>query len=257
MNKEINIDDIRLRFKYKPTVTKEDIFNYFIKFKTDLTESNLRMLIHQLRNNKIIIDVKKGVYSFGIRPQYLPVIDKRISKLGQETLNKKYAGNYLIWDSLWLNEFTTHQTTSSLVIIECEKDYLESIYYLLKDNNLSNVYIQPNKHIIDTYISENKNSIIVRQTISRSPFNTVAGLRIPSIEKMLIDLFADKDMFFAFQGQELKNIYYNSISRYQINYSKMFTYAKRRNRYHQLISFLNESKIFKEDFLNGIIKNDR
>jgi hypothetical protein len=95
--------------------------------------------------------------------------------------------------------------------------------------------------MIEKYAFRNAESIIVSFMISRSPHQLVNGIPCPKLEKILVDIFADKDKFFIFQGQELVNIYEIAFHNYQVSEKTLFWYAKRR-KVHQKIRELMTQK---------------
>lgn len=48
------------------------------------------------------------------------------------------------------------------------------------------------------------------------------------MEKILIDLLAEKDFYYPYQGQELENIYKNAFNDYKISLKSLNRYAERR-----------------------------
>jgi hypothetical protein len=63
---------------------------------------------------------------------------------------------------------------------------------------------------------------------------------LPTLEKILVDLFCDPKLYFAFQGQQLVKIFEGALAKYVINYSRLLNYAKRRHREDALKEFLLE-----------------
>lgn len=61
---------------------------------------------------------------------------------------------------------------------------------------------------------------------------------IPTLEKILVDLYCDDKVYFAFQGHQLSNIYRVAAARYALNFSRLFAYAKRRSREDEIRSLL-------------------
>ena len=67
----------------------------------------------------------------------------------------------------------------------------------------------------------------------------------------MVDLFADENLFHFYQGSELINIYEKILERYSINFTKLFSYAKRRKKEQEIKQFMNNHmpNIF-EDIIN-------
>ena len=61
---------------------------------------------------------------------------------------------------------------------------------------------------------------------------------VPTLEKILVDLYCDEKLFFAFQGSQLDKIFEGAFEKYSINLSRLINYAKRRNREEGVKQFL-------------------
>ncbi|HPI20666.1 MAG TPA: hypothetical protein PKY56_09870 [Candidatus Kapabacteria bacterium] len=253
----MNEFDFITEFKDRPFFTKKELYDFLKHTKNDLTDSYYRLLLSNLRKKGIIEDLKRNIYTINTKPEYLPAIEKKIKRLINTIQKCTKDIQYVSWDSIWLNRFTTHQSNSSMVIYECEKEFIENIYYILKDNKYENVYLNPKKEVIDIYLTEIKNSIIIKPLISRSPNFEYSGVKIPTLEKILVDIFSDHNLFFAYQGKELENIFINSISDFKVNFSILFNYAKRRNKYKELLGYIRHHSLISEDLLFGETVNDK
>jgi len=128
---------------------------------------------------------------------------------------------------------------SFLIILEVDKNSVEGVFYTIKDAGFSNLYLKPDKKTIATYISELKEAVIVEPMISRAPVRKLKNVMIPRLEKILVDLYCDDELFFAFQGSQLVKIFEGCFEKYLINFSTMFNYARRRHREDTLKEFLD------------------
>jgi hypothetical protein len=130
------------------------------------------------------------------------------------------------------------QATSSQVILEIEKGFVESVLFALKDESIAEVFIKPDESIIKRYISEAKHPVIIKPFLSRSPAQLIENVKVLALEKILVDLYCDEKIYFAYQGHQLEIIYRNATSRYALNFSKLLTYAKRRSRKDEIKALL-------------------
>ena len=55
---------------------------------------------------------------------------------------------------------------------------------------------------------------------------------------MLVDIFCDKIVFSAYQGNEMKTIFTEALNKYTINENKLLRYANRRGKKEQLQKYL-------------------
>ena len=90
------------------------------------------------------------------------------------------------------------------------------------------------------------NKFIIKPLVHDSPIAN-HQVPIPRIEKILVDLFIEKDLFLPFQGKELANIYANAFSNFSVNLTTLLAYAERRKKKNDIVDYL---KYKLEDKLN-------
>ncbi|MEN8227722.1 MAG: DUF6577 family protein [Bacteroidota bacterium] len=229
-------------FKERESFSREELFEFFCLFEPNLKEGTFGWRVYDLKNKNIIKSLKRGLYSISYKPTFKPVLSSDLIKLTKKVHEKFHEIKYCIWETDWLNEFSQHQTSKRILIIEIEKDFVESLYYYLKDNFKYDLYFNPDNKAIEFYISESNHPVVIKKLITRSPIGkrTENGLKLstPLLEKILVDLFAEEKLFFFYQGSELIHIYENAINHYTINFTKLFSYAKRREREQEIKSFI-------------------
>jgi hypothetical protein len=229
-------------FKDRDYFTREDLFQFYRHFEPDLKEGTFGWRIFDLKDKNIIRPLKRGLYVISYKPKYQPEISPEVIKLAKQITDKFKDVKHCIWETKWLNEFSQHQSSRRIIMIEIEKDFIESLYYELKDSSRNELYLNPDDKAIDFYIAESENPVIIKKLITRSPI----GRRIeksvkfntPLLEKILVDIFAEERLFYYLQGSELMHIYENAISNYAINFTKLFSYAKRRERELEIKQFM-------------------
>ncbi|TYB89986.1 MAG: hypothetical protein FXF54_09450 [Kosmotoga sp.] len=226
--------------KGKPYILREEIINYITNNFPKTNSNTLRRRISDLKRDGIITKVDKNAYYIGNKPQYFPSHSKFIEKLNKN-INEHfpYLDSYCIWNTQWLNEFTTLQSDKSMLIIEVERGIEDAMFDYLSDSH-ENVYIKPTRKEVERYILPNKDSVVVKPLITNSPIIKKENLQFPKLEKILVDLFCDSELFMAYQGNQLLNIYTNSIKKYAVNRKTLLAYAKRRRKENRLKDFLND-----------------
>jgi hypothetical protein len=60
-------------------------------------------------------------------------------------------------------------------------------------------------------------------------YEAVKAIKIPTIEKIMVDLFVDDELFVTYQGAELQNIYREVFTSYSVNRSTLTQYANKRH----------------------------
>jgi hypothetical protein len=229
-------------FKDSEYFTRGELFSFYRQFEPDLNEGTFGWRIHDLKNKNIIRPLKRGLYVISYKPTYMPEISPGLVKLSKQVTSKFEEVKYCIWETDWLNELTRHQASRRIILIEIENEFVEALYYELKGLSQSELYLNPDDKTIDFYIAESQHPVIIKKLITRSPITTrtekKVKLKIPLLEKILVDIFAEEKLFYYLQGSELIHIYENALSSYAINFTKLFSYAARREREKEIKQFM-------------------
>jgi len=230
------------KFKDREYFTRQDLFEFYRYFEPNLKEGTFGWRIYDLKDRNIIRPLKRGLYVISYKPKYKPEISPELIKLAKRITDKFGDAKHCIWETEWLNEFSQHQASRRIILIEIEKDFIESLYYELKDSSINELFLNPDDKVIDFYIAESDYPVIIKKLITRSPIARRTEKRVkfytPLLEKILVDLFAEEKLFYYLQGSELMHIYENAISNYAINFTKLFSYAKRREREQEIKQFM-------------------
>jgi hypothetical protein len=229
-------------FKNRRYFTREDLFEFYQYFEPSLKEGTFGWRIYDLKNKNIIRPLKRDLYIISYKPEYKPEISPELIKLAKRITDKFENTKHCIWETEWLNEFSQHQASRRMILIEIEKNFIESLYYDLKDSSRKEIYLNPDDKAIDFYIAESDYPVVIRKLITRSPIARRTEKKVkfytPLLEKILVDLFAEEKLFYYLKGSELIHIYENAINNYAINFTKLFSYAKRREREQDIKQFM-------------------
>lgn len=207
-----------------------DIAAWFRESEPDLKDSTINWRVYELVKDGVITRVSKGVFRIGEKRSYRPTVDARLQKLAK-TISKQFPfAEFCLWDSAMNNNFSQYLTAQSFYVVSVEKDAAESVFHFLLEKN-KNTYYNPTDDVIDNYLYQNNNKpVVVKNMVSEAPTETVEGVKVPSLEMILVDLFCDKRLFKAYQGNELAHIYKNIFSQYSVNMTKVVRYAARRGK---------------------------
>jgi len=190
-----------------------------------------------LKTKGVLQKVARGRYTFNQKPNYTSVPDNFIKKVNRTFLAKYQGVDYCIWSTKRLQDLMHHIPVKSFYVLETEKDVTETIFYHLKDNRI-NAYYHPSQDQVYKYVVPEDDAIIVKPIVSRSPCFVVENVRMPGIEKILVDLYCDTQIYYAYGGSELIKIYENALTQFTINYSTLLRYAERRKKNIEIRAFL-------------------
>jgi len=219
-----------------------DIAAWFRKSEPDLKDSTINWRVYGLVKDGVITRVSKGVFRIGEKRPYRPAVDAKLQKLAK-TISKQFPfAEFCLWDSTMINNFSQHLTAQSFYMVSVEKDAAESVFHFLLEK-IKNTYYNPTDDVIDNYLYQNNTKpVVVKNMVSEAPTETIDGVKVPSLEMILVDLFCDKRLFKVYQGNELMHIYQNVFSQYSINMTKLMRYASRRGKRPEIEEFVKSMK---------------
>jgi hypothetical protein len=124
--------------------------------------------------------------------------------------------------------------------VKVERDLLESVEYTLSDKGLHVMWTMRGAYLS---FGRAEDPIALLPLISRAPLQKASigkgkFVTCPTLEKILVDIYDDNKIFHFVQGAELERIFYHALSRYAINWTTLFGYAKRRGKENALRAFL-------------------
>ena len=209
-------------------------------FNTEYTLNNLVKsgLLERTGRGKYILGLKRKIFT--------PTLENKIKGIYGLIQEEKPLLECCVWRTSIINEFTLHQPGRFAQMVEIERDGLDAVFDLLRDN-YPNVYLTPSDELLDRYIAYQNDAIIIVPLTSEAPTQNIDGIRTITIEKLLVDLISDVKLYETFQGAELAYIIKEAFRKYPINKDKMFRYAKRRRKGEKMENMI-EMSLQLEDF---------
>lgn len=224
-------------FKEQSTISKDKLVEYIIVDFPELKKSTINVYLSRFKKEGIINNPSRGVYSLENKEVFSPKIDTSLKRLYNK-IQKQYPYIiFCVWNTKWINDLMRHQPFKQFQIIEVEKDAVEQVFNKLNES-IKNVFLNPDTEIFERYIHNVNEAIIIKPLVSESPLDKVHKITIPSLEKLLVDMLIDVDVFAAQQG-EIEFIYSTAFKKFQINRNKMKRYAIRRNREERVKKLIN------------------
>lgn len=238
------------QFKSRPYFERDELYDFYRLYEPELNEGTFGWRIYALKKKGLIKQIKRGIYTISLKEKFVPDISDKLIQLAKVLIKDFEDIDYCITTTEWLNYFTRHQLGRFFFIIEVEKDFLEDVFHAYQEVSHLRVYLKPDELMIERYM-EYDNTLIIKPLVSRSPKQKVAinkkskaKVNIPTIEKFLVDIFSDDITYFQVQGREMETVFERAIEKYNINYSRLLAYAKRRAKREQLEQYLGSN--FKE-----------
>lgn len=207
-----------------PYLTKRTVMNSYLS---------------KLTNEGKLQRVGRGTYVIGYGNHcFNPEIGEKSKRLYEFLKQEFPLVNMCVYEGQWITPFMHHLANNQAVYLEVEKDVSEYAFHKIKELE-GNVFYRPDKKEIEKYLDLSKGPIIIKNLVTESPLCEQKGLHIPTLEKLLVDMYCDSD-FYYLQGEEYWRIMHNA-HQYVINTSKMFRYASRRNALQEIKRIWEES----------------
>ncbi len=243
-------------FCYRKNITREELKEFYRKFNPELKETTFRWMLYDLKKKEVITALDRGHYCLincrneisnnnvhALKnKEYRPIIQQRLEKIYNKVKEQFPFINICIWETSWLNEFMVHQPFKFMIIVEVENGTEESVFYHLKAK-YSNVFLKPSQQELERYVYDNRDSIVIKKLVSQAPISQNKKIATPKLEKILVDVFMEKDFYYPYQGQELINIYENAFRYYRISTKSLNRYADRRKCGNGVKGFLKQHQL--------------
>lgn len=230
-------------FKGRDSFDRNELYEFYLDFEPDLKESTFSWRIYDLKKKDIIKTIGRGRYVISYKPKYRANPSENILKIARKVNDQFEDIDYCIWETQWLNQFSRHQAFNKIILVEIEREFVDSLYYYLNDNLRMDIYLKPDEKDIQFYISESDTSVVIQRLVTRAPKSKLkvrkTSVFVATLEKIMVDLFAEERLFHFYQGSEMTHIYENIIKTYSINFTKLFSYAKRRKKEQEIKQFMS------------------
>ncbi len=250
MAKDFIIERLKEEFKGRQSFSREELYTFYTQFKPDLKETTFRWIIFNLKENQVITSISRGLFTLAYKPVFKPDIGETERKIYSKVEKQFPTLKCCVWSTRIVSEFMLHVPAKHLTILQVEKEALEPVYDFLKEQKSGNIFIQPEEKEIERYIYESDKAIVLLPLVSKSPLQEIKTITTITLEKLIVDLFSDKKLFAAFQGSELAHIVNTAYSRYAIDFTTLFHYAKRRRKDIELREFFKDKTDIAKNILN-------
>jgi DNA-binding Lrp family transcriptional regulator len=226
---KLHIDTFKSKFENIDSISVNDIFSFYQKHDSKVKKSTVSWRIYNLVDKGIIQRIGKGKYKLGKQKEFTPIVSKENQNLYLKLKEEFPFLDISIWSTKWVAQWMLHIPNNYETIIEVEKGSEENVFYFLSDIR-DNVFLNPSKDILDKYANRKKSVIIVKNLITDAPLQDVEQVKVPSIEKILVDLIVNTELYTAYQGRDLDSIIENAFQYNTIKKDTLLRYADRRRK---------------------------
>jgi hypothetical protein len=229
---ELHIEELEEIFENKDSFQIDELHSFYRAFKESVPKSTVYWRINSLVKLGVIQRIGRGTYKYGSGHIFLPEMTLKIFKINSFMSSSFPYLKYCIWPVAEINFLSQHLINKRIFYVEVERDAVESVFEQLRDKFK---YVLMGRSNDNVYLGES--IIVVRPLVSGSPTQMVRGVPTITIEKLLVDLFSDKEFKFL-QGYELTYIFRNAFSKFTVNIDKLLRYASRKEKRKVIAEFV-------------------
>jgi len=225
--------------EYK-VVSSKALFELLETSEPSLKYSTFKWRIHSLKEEGLIKSVGRGLYGPGGKlPEFVPSINRKMRLLNNQIKEKFPYLEYSLWTTEWLYKFMRHQPMSHVTLVDVEPEASSAVFNALKGLwSNTKVFYRPTEEEFDRYVVGVQSVVIVKNLFSEAPIKMIDDVPTSMIEKIIVDICAEKGIFAAYGGREFSVIFSELDSRFSISKTKLLRYARRRKCENELLSQL-------------------
>jgi hypothetical protein len=150
-----------------------------------------------------------------------------------------------IWDTNLLSSYTIHQPARSYGIIEVDKYGYESVIERLLADEYLGPFIYDNNQSFPFkgHLGRSgyeRRPVIIKRLLQEAPVESYHGLRIPTLEKLIVDLICDEEFFLLYQGRDLSAMLEAFYVRHPVNNDTVLRYATYRSQESKVLHTISK-----------------
>ena len=226
---EWEISELKKRFSDREVFDFEELGRFYFEYGKDISLSSLNVRVFYLVKGGVIQRVGRGLFRVGEVSRYIPEPSRSLKLLHGKLKQEFPFTDICLWSTEWLHPWMLHFPGQNRIMVEPEKEAVEGIFYFLRDIR-KNVFLDPDMEVLSRYADFGRDLIVVKPLRSQAPVQEVKGVTVPELEKIIVDLVADFEIYSPFQGRDLEEIFETVFEKYTLNQSRILRYAGRRNR---------------------------
>ena len=223
-------DQAMMNLSSNKIYTRSELTKIFQAVNPGLTKSTFQWTLYNLQKTQKIFRKAYDEYVTvqpAAKQSYRPLYSDKALSLSKNISERFLEIGFVVFESVLLNEFLNHQIAQNTIYIQVEKNYSSYIFDILKDEYPGRVLFKPGKKEFERYWT--KDCLVVLELTSQAPMNPDAQHEI-RLEKLLVDILADKSIAATFSPSELPQIFENVMQSYRIDQHCIKRYAGRRGK---------------------------
>jgi hypothetical protein len=234
--------DVLTRFSKNTPFTTHDAYEYYNSLQPGVRKNTVNWRLYHLVQQSVLQRIGRGIYVIDKKPHFIYAPGKEERACANKIKQKFPFVSYCVWHTSLLQEFYHHAALFNCMIVEVEREAVEAVFHFLNETH-KNTFREPGKELVEDFIFSSNKPVIVKPLISEAPVQKNDGVYVPALEKILVDVYVDDEVFAYVQGNEFLSVMNSALDRYAINYDKLLRYAARRgkrNVFTRIIQQIND-----------------
>ncbi len=182
----------------------------------------------------------------GRNSYYIPKSGEQVYQYNYSELSNEVAQliiethpylRFSISELIQINEFANHQMAHNIVFLSVEEDVIDFVFDTVKEKYPGKVLLNPSPELFHQYWYDNM--IVITKLVTEAPKGKTVDWHT-KIEKLLVDLMVEPLWQESVSDGDLPLIFTDAFSRYIVDESCLFRYAKRRTSEYKIRKFIGD-----------------
>ncbi len=189
-----------------------------------------RQYLSTLSKENILVRVGQGEYALPQKQMFSYSPSEKVKSIYDGLKSELPFTDSCVYDG----------SINNAIYVETNRDAVDSVFSRLREQQ-KDVFKQPSATFVADYIDLREPCIIVKPLVTESPLMEIEGIRVPTLEKLLVDTQKDAD-FDYLQGAESQYMFQMAFELYTINTQRLMRYAKRRGIGQEINELINQAE---------------
>ncbi|MBI9008530.1 MAG: hypothetical protein JEZ05_00740 [Tenericutes bacterium] len=250
-------EDLKVKYNNKKSISRDELYQFLGKYYENISTSSFLWMVYDLKemglitigsSEMYILNFSKPKIYFKVKQADITLV-QLLKKYNSKIIDNKYFNLdpfISVWDTRIVNKYIKHTISKNSIIVEVDKYRIDDVFNYIKKNFSKKYYVTKTRQLDSDHIIYESNIIYIKQLVKRAPINKKITekeyfVTVPKIEKILVDVVVDNEIFNFYDESTLKELYRNINDKYNVNLVTLLYYAKNRGVKQQMLQFLRES----------------
>lgn len=211
------------------TAQSSDIIKHVLSEDKNVPPATIAWVLYNMVKKNEAFRLGRGIYSFKPKPLWNPVLSAKAAEVAGAIKEQMPYLNATITDTSVLSEFMVQQPFSFAIVVEVPMRLVDSVVQKLNSTGIE-AFSWANRKLAELYAQSETIVYITKALKTTAVIPYEGNIRTSTLEKIMIDILAEPELYGQSQGTELENIYVNTSENYVLDYSQMLKYATNRGK---------------------------